>query len=351
MKYYKLTIDNFKRVIEFGTKFYLTPTKNTTGRTTGEPRGIGAVLDSFTLGKLTEIGIEKILTHINNEKKFILDFDIKDNLQVKNDPDIIKILENQEFRDPNIFIEIKNTSENDRWVGLTEEQFNTIKRSSINKEIFFIYASIRSSIVKKNPKTADLTGMFLKEIEDKNKSLIFQNFSKLNAECSVEFIISATDIEKFGFPFERGMNIYETYLFTEKSPQSFYSISGVRKDVYKIYDFMNFNGKMQLEIENGVFPEKEDISVFNILGSFKIIEKKKKKYIQCRTETFIFNNIFGQLELKGGKFYTFNLETLGRDPKLKRNNLFISKKKIYQLIADGYIRNPISILREIAEKI
>ena len=30
------------------------PAKNTTGRTTGEPRGLGAILDAFTLGKLTE---------------------------------------------------------------------------------------------------------------------------------------------------------------------------------------------------------------------------------------------------------------------------------------------------------
>ena len=122
MQYFKLNLDDFKRVFEFGTNYYIDPTKNTTGRTTGEPRGLGAVLDAFTLGKLTEIGIEKILTEFNPNKKYILDFDIKGNNEVRDEPDIIEIVENSTLREPQVFIEIKNTSENDRWIGLTEEQ-------------------------------------------------------------------------------------------------------------------------------------------------------------------------------------------------------------------------------------
>jgi len=41
MKYYKLTLEDFKRVFEFGTNYYIDPSKNTTGRTAGEPRGLG----------------------------------------------------------------------------------------------------------------------------------------------------------------------------------------------------------------------------------------------------------------------------------------------------------------------
>ncbi len=59
-KYYELTFEDFKRVFEFGTKYYIEPSKNTTGRTTGEPRGLGAILDAFTLGKLRN-GVKKIL--------------------------------------------------------------------------------------------------------------------------------------------------------------------------------------------------------------------------------------------------------------------------------------------------
>ena len=212
-EYYQLTFDDFKRVFQFGTNYYLEPSKNTTGRTTGEPRGLGAILDAFTLGKLTEIGVEKILKANNPNKDYILDFKIKSNNKVKDEPDIIEIIDNGNKREPNLFIEIKNTSENDRWIGLTEEQFNTIKRSAKGREIFMIYASIVSNIRDNNPKTADLTGMFLKKIEDQDKSQIFQEFLSLNAKCRIEFIVSSKDLERFAFPFERGMNMYETKLF------------------------------------------------------------------------------------------------------------------------------------------
>lgn len=353
MNYYKLTLQDFKRVFEFGTNYYIDPVKNTTGRTTGEPRGLGAILDSFTLGKLTEIGVEKILWKYNNHKKYILDFDIKTNSQVKDEPDIIQIKQNKINRDPNVFIEIKNTSENDRWIGLTEEQFNTIQRSAQKRKIYMIYASIHSDTVDNNPKTADLTGMFLKEIENTNKSTIFQKFAHLNAKCKIEFIISSEDLKNFSFPFERGMNMYETNLFQEKNPKSFYSQEGnkIRKDVLSIKEFNNFNGTRQLEISNGIKAERKIISEFKIKGNFKLITKKKKTYIECLSDVFIENDIFGKFQLKNKKFYTFNLSTVGRYPKLKRNNLFIAKNRIYQLIQDKRIRDPQDILKEIVNDI
>ncbi|HOG15317.1 MAG TPA: hypothetical protein PK674_01895 [Candidatus Absconditabacterales bacterium] len=351
MEYYKLTLDDFKRVFEFGTNYYIDPSKNTTGRTTGEPRGLGAILDAFTLGKLTEIGIEKIFTEFNKNKAYILDFDIKSNSQVKDEPDIVKIKEQNKFREPNVFVEIKNTSESDRWIGLTEEQFSTIKRSAGNKEIYMIYASLRSETRENNPKTTDLTGMFLKEIEDKNKSEIFQKFANLNAECKIEFIISSKDLDKFSYPFERGMNMYETNLFNEKKSTSFYSKNSIRKDVLKIDEYKNFDNTMELSIETNLYPEKDEISKFKVNGSFNLIQKKKKTYIECISDVYIENDIFGYFNLKKDKFYSFNLATVGRDPKLKRNNLFIAKNKVYQLLESGKIRKPEIIVKEIVKKI
>ncbi|MCS6956548.1 MAG: hypothetical protein NZM02_01725, partial [Patescibacteria group bacterium] len=133
IQYCKLSLEDFKKAFEFGTKYYLDPNKITTGRTTAEPRGLGAVLDAFTIGKITEIGVQKILFKQNEKKSYILDFDIKKNILVKNEPDIIGVYENEKIRTPNVFIEIKYTSEKDRWLGITEEQFNTIKRSSKNR--------------------------------------------------------------------------------------------------------------------------------------------------------------------------------------------------------------------------
>lgn len=351
MKYYNLEIEDFKRVFEFGTNYYINPSKNTIGRTTGEPRGLGAILDAFTLGKLTEIGIEKIFKTLNDKKDYILDFDIKSNSEVKDEPDILAIVENGIQRDIEIFIEIKNTSDSDRWIGLTEEQFGTIKRGANGKKIYMIYASIVSDTINNNPKTTDLTGMFLKEIEDKSKSEIFQKFANLNAKCRIEFIISSEDLEKFSFPFERGMNMYETNLFEVKKRTSFYSKSGLRKDVLSVDEYTNFNDYFRLSIEQGLYPEKIEISNIAIKGSFTIFNKKKKSYIYCLSNVCIKSDIFGVFELKKDNFYSFNLNTVGRDPKLKRNNIFIAKRRIYQLIDNGEITKPSDITIDIVRKI
>lgn len=349
--HYDLSAEDFKKVFEFGVNYYIDPTKITSGRTTGEPRGLGAILDAFALGKLTEIAVEKILHNINDKKEYILDFSIKKISEVTDEPDIINISENDISREPDIFIEIKNTSTKDRWIGLTEEQLDTIKRSAGWRDIYFIYASIESEGICDNFKTKDLTGMFLKSIEDTKKSNVFQSFANLNAKCKIEFVISLKELLRFGYPFESGMYMYETELFKEKKRSSFISSKGIRKDIIRIKKFSNFNSEIELDIKTGVPAENKDISMFRIKGSFELFKKKKSTAIYTKSKVFIRNNIFGSFELEKDKFYSFNLETVGRHPELKRNNIFISKRRLYQLTSEEQIEDSKRKMRYIAENI
>jgi hypothetical protein len=349
MKKYQLTLKDFIRVFDFASKFYIDPSKNTTGRTTSEPRGLGAILDNFTLGKLVEISVSNFIG--NKNKICILDFIIKSNNEIKDEADIAAVEEFGILRSPNMFVEIKNTSDKDRWIGLTEEQFNTIQRASNSKKIFFIYATLNSQVVDKNPKTGDLTGMFLKEIENKDKSRIFQNFADLNAECKLEFVINADDIKKYAFPFEKGMNMYETILFKEVKSKSILNKEGFRKDIIATLEHTKSEDVMQITLPSGILPEKKEIYEFKVTGRFKILSKKKTKFIECISNVLIHNSIFGSFNLESGKYYKFNFETLGRNPKLQRNNLFISKKRVYELIGEGKIKKPEEIIEEISEQI
>ena len=268
------------------------------------------------------------------------------------EPDIIGVISKEEKRQPNIFVEIKNTSDKDRWIGLTEEQFNTIKRGANGQKIYMIYASVQSEIVDDNPKTGDLIGIFLKEIENKKISEIFQKFADLNAKCKIEFIISSEDLETYSFPFEKGMNMYETELFSEKNSNTIYNGLGEkRKDILKIDKFINHNSIIELKLLKDISAERKEISEFKIEGSFSIAHKKASKIIECLTDVNLENDVFGAFQLKKNKFYDFNLRTIGRDPKLKRNNLFIAKNRIYQLIDKNKIRNPEKVIREIAKEI
>lgn len=76
-----------------------------------------------------------------------------------------------------------------------------------------------------------------------------------------------------------------------------------------------------------------------------------KANTKIKTQNINQDNLDLFSNLEKNNFYDFNLETLGRDPKLKRNNIFISKKHIYQLIEKKLIRNPEKILQEIAQEI
>jgi hypothetical protein len=347
IKYYDLNFEDFKKAFEFGTNYYLEPTKVTTGRTTFEPRGLGAILDAFTIGKLTEIGVQKILSLKSKDKVLLLDFNIKNNYEVKNEPDVVSVIEKGNRRDPNVFLEIKFTSENDRWLSITEEQFNTIKRSAGNKPIFFIYATIISDYINNNPKTSDLTGMFVKKIENIENSSIFQNFADLNAKCGIDIILSAEDIEKYGFPFERGMYIYETNIFEEKNKKTVLNKNGLRKDISKSIPYNNFDSILEIELNNGTREKNKSISTFKVKGSFILHKKSKMTIIECLSNVAISNDIFGNFLLEQGKFYNFNLKLLGRDSVLKRNNFFISKKRAYELIEEAKIKNTEYYINEI----
>ena len=93
----------------------------------------------------------------------------------------------------------------------------------------------------------------------------------------------------------------------------------------------------------------------NTYDSFSILEKVNpksiKKFILCHSNVFVYNKIFGEFHLKKGNVYQFNLFPVGRDPKLKRDNIFISKKRIEELIKNGEIQNPESRLEEISKNI
>ena len=351
-----LSFDDFKRVFDFSIKYHLS-NKSLTDRTNGNPRSLGAIMDAFSRGKLTEIGVEKILHTINGSKNYILDFGIH---EANNDPDIIKVLDNEKERDVNCFIEIKNLSNSDNWIGLREEQFTAIKKVSfIEKNIdldkvYIIYANLKT---EQENKENDLTGMFLKKIEDINKTQLFQRYAELNAQINIEIIISLSDLDKFKRIFLKGECFYGTDLFYNVPKRSIYNAQNLLKSKFsKVEDYQNYSGNIELNIE----PNNEktiDLRKFKILNSanFKIIkktnDKSEKYFIECFSDVKLFNEIFGNFSLNSNNIYSFDINTIGRNPVLKNNNFFISKRRVYELIKEGKILSTEEQLRNIVNNI
>ena len=176
---HNLTKRDFETAFNFAVSYHPDPTKSGTTRTAGSARGLGDVLDSFLAGKVVEIGVTNIIQSFNTLKKCLLDFDLKPINEVKDEPDIISVIESEVQRIPKLFVEIKNTSPDDRWVGLTLEQFETIKKSvGSSKGIYIIGASIENTDENKNSKEKDLLGMYLKSISNDEEFSKFADLSK-----------------------------------------------------------------------------------------------------------------------------------------------------------------------------
>ena len=328
--------------------YYLDPKKATSGRTNSEPRGFGATLDAFTRGKLTEVGIKRMIEKLA-PIKCGLDFDMKNPSEVRVEPDIITIKENGVIREPKIFTEIKNTSVNDRWIGVTDEQLNSMKEGSNGRDIYMIYSSLKGARVEGNSKTSDFVGMYLKHISGLD---IFSNFSDLSAKANLEFILSTNELEKYGTPFPAGDLTYETNLFD--GPKIIHKKDGtLRSGIELDGEYRSYGGKIHVKRKDGQIDNKHGL--FNLSGDFdifkKVNEKSIRSYIRCLSDVKVSNDTFGSYFLEKGKIYNFILETLGRDPILKRNNLFIAKRKVYQLIENKILSEPDSILNNIANKL
>ena len=93
-------------------------------------------------------------------------------------------------------------------------------------------------------------------------------------------------------------------------------------------------------------------SAFIILKIYKKVnDKTTRHYINCLSDVTISSHVFGDFFLKKGKTYDFVLETVGRDPILKRNNIFIAKRRVYQLLEKGILKKPKETLSYIANNI
>jgi hypothetical protein len=345
---YRLTKKDFETVFDFAIRFHLNPKKTPSSRTSGASRGLGGVLDSFILGKLVELGVSNVLSTLNPRKYFVLDFDIKENNEVADEPDIVKIVEGKKERIPNCFVEIKNISKDDRWVGLTMEQFETIRSESNPEKIFIIGAHIENN----NPgniKQKDLLGIYLK---DTFNSHYFEEFTSIrNIDIVIDYAISGKELIEFGNVFRKGSLMYETEIF---EPAGKFTESAIKKGaIKKIKKYSN--GELKRYKMEANYPDPEFFGDFEFKGEIELYEKINsksiKRYIRCLSDVKVINKILGIFELKKGNIYLFNLHTVGRNPALNRNNIWIAKRSISFLQDSGLLtsteRNLSRIVKEI----
>lgn len=345
---YKLTKKDFDIAFDFALRYHLEPKKSQSSRTSGASRGLGGVLDSFILGKLVELGVSNVLKSFNPNKDLGLDFDIKQNNEIIDEPDIVKVVEDGRSRKPHCFLEIKHISKDDRWIGLTLEQFETIKKSSDPENIFIIGAYIENNN-QGNFKQKDLLGIYLK---DKFNSPIFTEFTDINnIEIVIEYAISGKELSEQGLEFKKGYFMYETEIFEEAGKQVASSILNGKFKKIGIFT----NSVLDRYVMDKNFPDPEFIGKINFIGKIEVFEKlnakSSRRFVKCLTDVTITNKVLGTFLLEKNKTYLFNLHTVGRNPALNRNNIWIAKRSIPSLQTSKLIANTEHNLAHIAKEI
>jgi len=232
------------------------------------------------------------------------------------------INDNGKERKPKIFIEVKNISPNDRWIGLTQEQLNTIENNSIvdddKDNLFLIYASLGTD---NKDYDNDLLGIFLKS-ETKND--LFKKFSDISdVYCDIKYIISGRELIERGTKFNEGSYLYETEIIKEPIEKD--KAIKIRKLGLTIIETRDFKLPIISRSNVGEFKEFEEF----------IYDGEIVLYLKKLTQPLLV------------LIYGLFLDTAGRNPVLKRNNIWLANRRLSSIIKNNLEER----LKSIAENI
>ena len=111
---------------DFGFDYYKNPAKTLKDRTGEKSRGFGEIVTANLYGKLTEIGVAKIIGNLSG-KKLEIDMNVDSEFD-ETKPDVPEITDvDGSKREPRKFIEIKYSPGNFEWTGLYLTQMENMR--------------------------------------------------------------------------------------------------------------------------------------------------------------------------------------------------------------------------------
>ncbi|MEX0862160.1 hypothetical protein [Nitrosopumilus sp.] len=359
---HKVTDDEVKQCWEFGLKYFLDDTKSTQNRTGGQNRGVGGVLDSF-MNKIVEIAVCKELSKLNKSIDCLPDFEIHALNKGKTEPDVYKIVEKKykKERNPNVYVEIKNISDADNWLGPKADEIESIQNNDYKitdtKKMFYVYGELVDSKHDSNKRHSSILGAYMKKLIPGDPVLMnFHDVSDLSVE--IKYVFSVHDIQKLGVSFPKGGYMVSPEIFVEPAAKTKIRIRNNMKSGQ--YKKMNVGNKT-LPKETGAFltkagrektrlPYPKSFGDIKFKGKIEMHEEKLSSLVNhffyCLNDVAISSDVLGDWNFKKGDVQNYRITYSGRDPELIKNNTFVARRN--QKITDrlGAIR-----LAEIAKSI
>jgi hypothetical protein len=357
---YRPTKKALNELFKFSVNYFKDPTKKLEGRTSGEPRGLGSIIDSFMFGKLMEYAFKGLIEKQNSDLTVGLDFTTSGRSKdADSDPDLVSVTEKGKTRKPNKHVEVKATTPNQRWITLPARQLVTNMGGGGKSNFYSAYLSVHSDPKNSNERTGDPFGVWMKYTLTNNTVLDeFQDVSDL--KCNLEFVLRGEDIEKFCYHAmtDDEIPIYEVYLLKKrKLPQ---------KSDGTLYKGWSKKATLSRKRTLRLYDEMDGSEVKNSFGFFKWqkggkIEVYQRQFTNQKGEASststvivpsnnitLINEYIGTFKLRKNQPYDAKMKTLN---KRSKEEYLISKKRILELIDESLLINASTGLEEIAKKL
>lgn len=341
---HKITKNELNRCWKFALKYFLDNKKDIANRTGGEKRGVGGVLDSF-MNKIIEIAVCKEMSKLNTNIECSTDFKVHQLYKNRTEADIIRVIEknNKKPRDPKIYVEIKNISSADNWLGPKSDEIDSIKKNRYQitdtKKMFYVYGEIVDSKRSKNDRQSSILGIYLKKLIPNDPTLkMFHDISNLSVE--IKYVFSVYDIQTLGVSFPKGGYLISPEIFNEPAKSR---KTRFLKNLNK-YTKMNIQKKI-LPRETGAFitktkensekptirlPYPESFGDITFSGKIEMYEQKLSTVINhffhCLTNVKVSSDVLGNWTFKKGDVQNYKIIYMGQNPELKKDNIFIARR-------------------------
>ena len=323
---YQLTPEDLDKCVEFAVEMF--KKGSTTNRVTGERRGLGKMIDDWVGGKAVEIGVKNILESCSEEKRLGLDFEIYPQGKRPDKPDIIRVTDRDgNERTPRLFIEIKNYGEGERWVGLREEQLNTIQNIT-EKNLNTAYLIYGQIIPNKSTggKLADFLGAYFKEALNEDHRRISEPFAEIgNFYVNIRYIMSAADLSNRGVWFDPQRDyLLGTELF-EPAVRVRSNMTPV-PILNRTIPHEDYGGKPYPDNIGDLVVSSGEIEMY------KVSNPNSSSYlVRALSDSEIFNGVLGSYKLSKGLTYKLKLGPAGRNDKIYKRSLWVSDRRAKEL--------------------
>ena len=346
-----VTEDMLNQALNFAIDYDVSGKKYEQGRTSGQARGLGGIIDSFVPGKVIELAVCEILNKISTGKTCSADFGVRKK-QDFSEPDIATVTENSAERKPKVNVETKNSAENYRWVGIYESQFNTLLEGQPDLDkIYFVFCSIRTKDASKNDddasKNDDLLGALLK-----SKGFLpgkFASYESLdNFFIQIDSVLTGRELREKGKFFPAGMILPHDELLSEPRRSPYRQGGSLGKGFEKLFDV---NGKEKLPTDKINWIEQFGetycegrCEVFLKTGERKGKPVEPSLYLHCLGDVVVENEFLGKFSVSSG---TYSLKVWTIMGSKSSDDWWVAKRNMDSVVGATTIKR----VREIAKKI